>query len=226
MTTGTPVGFCNYHNKIPFLILFEILNQYEIVTDKWLIMMTAVFRTCHQIAKDNKYDIGIKSLIHNYLNNPKQTNDYSNITYVFAEILVTGLQLNTEKFKLFIETVIKEQLNKHGKYIRKIMHNKEFKISELEDVSCAQKLLSDLYTFIFTYDIFVGIVHKNGTNNVIKKIDQNNGTLPLEYAKKLKQELTKKDYNKKTFKSIYEFAQIKYSDDAIYNYVANQKLTI
>jgi len=231
--TKNAIAFTKYDINLLFKIL-TAMNTFcfdpEYHNDSWIRCYITHFRTCAQICFDNKYNRGIKNHIKNILNNrSKYCEDYCNI---IGQILSTGYIVDDNDIKLiiklFVDIVIKSNVIKSQKYIKKILLEKNMptdlnneKIFLIIEDACSQSLL-DLFCF-YNMNKIMNIFYKyiGSYSLLIKILEENYGYLPDEIVKILlnliKNDRKNPDYI--SFQIFFETLGISYNKNEIITYI-------
>lgn len=134
MLINNPAGYTKSYAKFPFHILMCMISQTyrQPVNDKWLNYLFALTRTCTQLAKQEKYDKGVRRLVRMYLDDPlfRTSELVSTPTVILGQILATGYIIKDSDFNNLLDIMTEEIIRKYIRKLRALLFDKMPEISE------------------------------------------------------------------------------------------------
>lgn len=118
MLCQNPVAFNIKHIPFVFSLFFDMINRTfndnNNANNKWIQLLFSVFRTCVEIAKDNKFNKGVHGIYKRYNESPlNRTKNVIPSTYsILGQILVSSININTNDLTKFCIQVYEEKIRR------------------------------------------------------------------------------------------------------------------
>lgn len=188
MIGRNPLDFCKRHMLYPFKILmtfiWAIYEHPNYQNERMIQTLYAVFRTCAQIAIENKYTRGLKNMVERY------SRSIVRYDILMGEIISSGYVMNDNQIIDFIKQIAKCHLKKDiniADKLEKLQDSYDLKVDFVMSESRLHEAIKDFIGYSTSFWLFQMLMRRPlfnpSYNQFIKFMDKNYGLITEDICK-------------------------------------------